>query len=113
MTPKEIQEAIVQAFQRQLAMHGIILPVAALADAAAQAAMVLHGALVECPSCGDAPDDCQCRTCQYCDREAVEDRQCEECLGETTRAAARQAREDRLEAWGDWLRDEGKDRRVM
>lgn len=110
MTPKEIQTAIVSAFQRQLAMHSIILPVAALRDAAAHAAMVLHGALVECPSCGDAPDDCRCRTCQFCDREAVEDRQCEQCLGET---ADRRDYEEERAAHGDWLRDEGKDWRVM
>lgn len=110
MTPQQIQTAIVSAFTRQLAHHSIILPVAALQDAAAQAAMVLHGALVECPSCGDSPQDCVCSTCQYCDREAVRDRTCEQCLGET---GDRRDYEEEQAAYGDWLRDEGKDWRAM
>lgn len=46
--------------------------------------------------------------CEYCNEPAVENGHCEDCGEEIASAAKRQSREDAREAYGDYLRDEGR-----
>ena len=62
-----------------------------------------------CSQCGECPS-AWCRDCGGWFAEIEADR-CEECMAGALRLAERERREAMEESRGDWLRDEGKDKR--
>lgn len=82
----------------------------------------------ECGQCGEM-HGAGCpwlNTCQYCGRPSDDyeatakdaatvsaERLCEECHASAVRAVEMDRRDAMREGYGDWLRDEGKDRRAM
>ena len=65
-----------------------------------------------CSHCGECPST-WCRDCgTYHTADELEADRCEECTAGALRLAERERREAMEESRGDWLRDEGKDRRA-
>lgn len=77
---------------------------------------------VECstPYTGDPTQDCErcgetvsarCRDCSHYAADIAYGDRCEECENGHRKVVARERRDAMAEAYGDYLRDEGKDRR--